>query len=153
MKIKMPHDILDKFVSSLKKAGKNEIGGILMGEHISENEFRIVDITVQRLYGTIASFTRLVDNFIQPLKSFFKRTSFVYSKFNYLGEWHSHPSYEPVPSNKDILSMLQIVQDKDVGANFAVLIIVKLDNLGKLILSGTVYFPTGSIKQAFIEAE
>ena len=80
-----------------------------MGEHIDEAEFCIVDLTIQEQSGSVAFFIRLVADIVQPLKEFFKRTGYNYRKFNYLGEWHSHPSFPPVPSEKDIQSMQEIV--------------------------------------------
>ena len=42
MKIHLPTDIQKKLIPALEKAGNQEIGGVLMGEHIAEAEFRIV---------------------------------------------------------------------------------------------------------------
>jgi hypothetical protein len=48
-----------------------------------------------------------------------------HSRFNYLGEWHSHPSFSTIPSDKDIQTMQSIVEDPHVGANFLVLLVCK----------------------------
>lgn len=153
MKIKIPNEIISKIEIALKKANQNEIGGILMGQHIDENEFRVVDITIQKQHGTIASFTRIIDEIIRPLKTFFKRNSYKYKTFNYLGEWHSHPSHKANPSLKDIQSMFEILSDKNVGANFAILIIVKLNGINKILLTAYVFLPEGYLYEALIEQE
>lgn len=136
MKIHLPINIQQKLIQALEKAGNYEIGGVLMGEHIAKAEFRIVDLTIQEQLGSVAFFTRLVADIVKPLKSFFKRTGYNYKKFNYLGEWHSHPSFSPVPSQKDIQSLQEIVLDPDTGANFVILLIVKLK--GTQEIEGTV---------------
>ena len=136
MKIHLPTDVQKKLIPALERAGNKEIGGVLMGEHIAEAEFRIVDLTIQEQLGSVAFFIRLVTDIVKPLKGFFKRTGYNYRKFNYLGEWHSHPSFSPVPSQKDIQSMQEIILDPDTGANFVILLIVRLK--GTQEIEGTV---------------
>ena len=48
------------------------------------------------------------------------------------------------PSARDDGSMRQIVEDPKVGANFAVLLIVKLGEKGELIATAHTYLPDGS---------
>ena len=48
------------------------------------------------------------------------------TRFNYLGEWHSHPSFEPLPSDTDIRTMQSLVEDPDVGVNFLVLMVCRM---------------------------
>ena len=143
MKIHLPTNIQNELVPALQKAGSCEIGGVLMGEHIDEAEFRIIDLTIQAQFGRVVFFVRLVEDIVKPLKRFFKRTGYNYRKFNYLGEWHSHPSFPLVPSQKDIQSMLEIVTDSDIGANFAVLLIVRLKNVQEIEGTATAFFPDG----------
>ncbi|MCY4569343.1 MAG: Mov34/MPN/PAD-1 family protein [Candidatus Poribacteria bacterium] len=149
MKIHLPIDIQKRLIPALEKAGSYEIGGVLMGEHIDKAEFRIVDLTIQAQFGSIAFFTRLVADIVKPLKGFFKRTGYNYRKFNYLGEWHSHPSFPPVPSQKDIQSMQEIVTDSDTGANFVILLIVKIKKTQEIEATATVFFQDGQ----FFECE
>ena len=140
MKIHLPTDIEKKLVRALENAGPHEIGGVLMGEHIDEGEFRIVDLTIQEQFGSVVFFLRLVADIVKPLKGFFKRTEYNYRKFNYLGEWHSHPSFPPVPSQQDTQSMLEIVTDSDTGANFAILLIVRLKDVQEIEATATAFF-------------
>ena len=144
MKIHLPIDIQKKLILALEKSGNREIGGVLMGEHVDEAEFRIVDLTIQQQFGGVAFFVRLVVDTVKPLKRFFKKTQHNYKKFNYLGEWHSHPSFSPMPSQKDTQSMIEIIADSDTGANFAVLLIVRLKNVQEIEATATVYFPDGN---------
>lgn len=133
------HDVL---LAALRKAGRREIGGILMGEHAGPNLFIVREMTVHRR-GAFASFVRRIEDAIGRLHAFFHETEHDYARFNYIGEWHSHPSFSPYPSRTDDLSMLQIIQDESVGANFVVLLIAKLGFDGKLVSTVHTYLPDG----------
>ena len=143
MKLVLPSAQVTRITGAVRKAGRREVGGVLMGEHIGPDEFRISDLTIQQHGGTFATFVRLVDSMVAPLRAFFARTGHDYARFNYLGEWHSHHSFHLSPSRPDHQAMLQIVSDKAVGANFAVLLIVRLSERGVLEHSLTVYLPSG----------
>lgn len=143
MKIHLPTDIQKKLIPALEKAGACEIGGVLMGEHVNEAEFRIVDLTIEKQLGNALFFLRLVRDAVGSLKEFFKQTGYNYRKFNYLGEWHSHPTFPLVPSQKDTQSMLEIVSDSDTGANFAVLLIVQLKDIQEIEATATVFLQDG----------
>jgi len=146
MKIILPKTIEDKIYEVIYSANNKETGGILMGEHIEESNYRIADITIQKAIGTFASFIREVTEIIKPLKMFFKLTNHNYTKYNYLGEWHSHPGMNLNPSVTDMKSMFEIVNDPRTNANFAVLIIFQINkNNGKLHGCATVYLPLGRV--------
>ena len=126
MNVIVPGKISNRIKAELEKAGSREIGGILLGEHTNDNEFQIRDITIQRTSGGIAFFERIAHCVIEPLKKFFARTGHNYKRFNYLGEWHSHPSFSLYPSTVDQSTMQELIKDEKFGANFIVLMIVKL---------------------------
>jgi hypothetical protein len=109
-----------------------------MGEHVGDDAFRIVEISVQRAGGDEACFTRHPRDHQAQLDDFFKRHGHDYRRFNYLGEWHSHPSFPAVPSGKDLHTMSSIIADPDVGANFLVLLIAKAARR-RLEISATVF--------------
>jgi hypothetical protein len=98
-----------------------------MGEHVAEGEFIVREVTIQTEGGSFAHFVRAIKSILAPLERFFLRTGRDYRRFNYLGEWHSHPSFECMPSDRDRRTMRELVQDGRVGANFAVLVILRLD--------------------------
>jgi [CysO sulfur-carrier protein]-S-L-cysteine hydrolase len=143
MTIVLPAEFTSRLKRELRRARDREIGGIIMGEHVSADFFRIVDITVQRGGGGLASFVRLVESALDSLNRFFTKTGCDYRNFNYLGEWHSHPSFSATPSTKDLRSMQEIVGDPEVGANFAVLLVVKLQECDELAANATVFLPAG----------
>lgn len=141
MKILLPEEIASKLTKALKKAGYKEIGGILMGEYVSEAVYRIKDLTIQFSGGTSSFFVRFAEEISNPLQRFFKETGYDFTRFNYLGEWHSHPSFALLPSSTDCKSMWEIVEDPSISANFAVLMIVRLDNTQCLEGTVTVFLP------------
>lgn len=97
-----------------------------MGEHVGPDAFRVLDATVDHGGGSFARFVRTVRHHGRGLLSFFRKTGEQYQRFNYIGEWHSHPSFDLNPSGRDLEAMGKIVNDSRVGANFAVLLIVRL---------------------------
>jgi proteasome lid subunit RPN8/RPN11 len=147
MNILLPNEIERDLVASLKKAKNREIGGILMGEYVSTATYRIRDVTTQRHGGKFASFVRSLKDIVIPLQQFFHETNYHFTKFNYLGEWHSHPSFSLKPSTHDIESMWEIIEDPLVGANFVVLMIVHLDCNGHLQGTVTAFLPERQMLQ------
>jgi [CysO sulfur-carrier protein]-S-L-cysteine hydrolase len=141
MQIHLPEPSAQKLIKALKQAGSKEIGGILMGEYLSPQVYRIADLTIQAQTGTFASFLRLPHLVVRPLQEFFQKKGSQFTYFNYLGEWHSHPSYSIEPSSVDCNSMWEIVSDPNVGANFAVLLVVKLNATGQLVGGTTIFLP------------
>jgi len=141
MRLMVPHIVCGEITQALKAAGSNEIGGILMGEDLGANTFAVRQVTIQRHGGTFAYFVRALQDILQPLARFFRLTDNDYRRFNYLGEWHSHPSFAPEPSSQDDASMWEIVEDPEVGANFAVLLIVRLGDGGAMEGTAAVYVP------------
>ena len=138
MKIALPHDTALRMKRILRRAGKREVGGILMGEQLSPGHFSIVDFSVDVTSGSRSQFTRSIENHQTALENFFSDTERNFSRFNYLGEWHSHPSFSVQPSNVDVLSMQRLVNNEH-SITFSVLLIVKLKLWVTLDSSVTVF--------------
>ena len=141
MNLLLPPEVVSQLVAALAKAGAREIGGVLMGEHVSIDVFRVKELTIQRKGGTFAAFIRLVEGIAGPLSAFFRATNYNYRRFNYLGEWHSHHSFSLTPSGRDHTTMLEMVMDPQLGARFVVLLLVKLNKASQLEHSVTIYQP------------
>jgi integrative and conjugative element protein (TIGR02256 family) len=141
MQLLLTSPITQRLQRELRKAGRREIGGLLMGEHVQGEVFRVVELTVQHSGGTTACFIRHPHEHQAELERFFERTGADYKRFNYLGEWHSHPSFAPLPSETDVQTMQSIVSDPSVGANFLILLIVKLAGRQTLQISATAFRP------------
>jgi integrative and conjugative element protein (TIGR02256 family) len=122
----------------LRTAGDREIGGILMAEQLDAGSFRIVDFSVDRETGSAAHFVRSPEHHRSALQNFFERTGNDYARFNYLGEWHSHPNYPAVPSRADIQAMNDLIHgERDIP--FAVLLIVRATWWRKISCSATLF--------------
>jgi proteasome lid subunit RPN8/RPN11 len=147
LKLILTPEVADEITIALRKSGDREIGGILMGEHIGTDEFKVTNITVQKR-GGISSFIRIIDDAVGKLNAFFRQSNNNYSRFNYIGEWHSHPLFTPYPSPQDDSSMIEIVTNENVGANFAVLVIVKLVPDRGLVGTAHTYLPSGMKSQS-----
>ena len=110
-----------------------------MGEQIKEGCFRVHEATVQSDAGTTGSFLRAPHQAATALSRFFDETGHDYLRFNYIGEWHSHPLLPLEPSFRDHATMWSILHDKTVGAGFAVLLILSLDSDMRLLTNASAY--------------
>ncbi|UWU75982.1 Mov34/MPN/PAD-1 family protein [Bradyrhizobium huanghuaihaiense] len=153
MKLILPAALVETLKQELRRAGSREIGGVMVGEYLCDQTFRLADISVQTSGGSRAHFERDLEHSTSFLKEFFARTGHDYSRFNYLGEWHSHPSFAAMPSGQDVATMREIVQDPKVGVHFAVLLIVRLVRRSDLELSATVFRPHATPINAEMELE
>ena len=118
-----------------------------MGEHLADGSFRIAEITIHPPRA-VAFFVRLLENSIHSLKRFFQHTGHNYRQFNYLGEWHSHPNFPVTPSGTDHRSMWALVKERQIGANFAVLMVIKLGKDGALEGTAHAYMASGELVSA-----
>ena len=138
MQVEIADDVLSKLRRSLRWAGRREIGGVIMAEQIEPGHFRIVELSIDNETGGRAHFVRSPKVHRQALDAFFERTENEYSRFNYLGEWHSHPGFPVAPSIQDMSSMVELVQGER-GIDFAVLLIVRLHWWRKIAASCTLF--------------
>lgn len=99
---------------------------MLFAEQVAVSHFRIVDFSVDLYSGSHTDFHRDPHVHEQALNAFFDRTNRDFSRFNYLGEWHSHPSSSIHPSLEDVTTMTELVSDEQSPISFAVLLIVRL---------------------------
>ncbi len=125
MQLLLPNDVLRKMRYHMILAGSREIGGMIMGEEVADQTFRVVDFSVDTKSGTRSSFVRDSDQHEEALKKFFEKSGADYRRFNYLGEWHTHPCFSVNPSLQDIYAMQELV-DGSGGVSFAVLLIARL---------------------------
>ena len=124
MKIAMSSEFRQRLHGAVRKIGRREIGGVLMAEQIEPGHFRLVEFSVDNQTGSAAHFVRSVEDHKAALTDFFDKTGSDYKRFNYLGEWHSHPNHTPLPSPEDVRSMETLVSgERDIP--FAMLLIVQ----------------------------
>lgn len=151
--LNLPRDQAEELCRELESAGCREIGGILMGEQLAPSHFRVTEMTFQRQGGMFARFVRNARLALVALQHFFTRTGHRYQRYNYLGEWHSHPSFEPKPSDTDHESMIDVACHQNTGANFVLLLITRLSRNDQLEASVTVYLPDGSVGPGILDIE
>lgn len=120
-----------KLKRALVVAGSNEIGGVLAAEQAAYGRFVVVDLSIQS-DGSCSDFQRDPVQHREFIRRFHDRTGRRPEQFNYLGEWHSHPSYPAIPSAVDFSQMKSLVEDDEQQSTFLVLIVVKLGMGGEL---------------------
>lgn len=150
MRLRLPPEQANLLREALRSAGTREIGGQIFGEQLAPSDFLASEITFQRRPGT---FARFVVDLIQAAREavcFFDRTDHRYIKFNYIGEWHSHPSFDVSPSATDISTMRALVTDPDFKGNFAVLMIARLDR-SNMTIGAWIFDPAGNEQPVTLE--
>ncbi|WP_067279956.1 Mov34/MPN/PAD-1 family protein [Mitsuaria sp. 7] len=120
-----------KLKRELAAAGPREIGGVLAAEQTADGRFLVLDLSVQR-DGTTSSFQRDPAQHRAFIEEFHEKRGHQPQRFNYLGEWHSHPSFSATPSPEDFAQMQSLVEEDDQKSTFLVLLVVKLGLDGKL---------------------
>ena len=150
MRVRLATDQRTKLVAALRRAGSREIGGQLYGEQLAPSYFLVTDLAIQRRRGSV---TRFFVDLVQATRDavrFFDRTRHRYTRFNYIGEWHSHPSFAVRPSGTDIETMRALVRDPEFEGLFAVLMIVRLSN-NALSAAAWVFDPKGCERRICLE--
>lgn len=150
MKLRIEPESLRVLEAALQDAASNEIGGQIFGQQLAPSDFLVSEITVQRRMGSFARFVVDVAQAMLDAVRFFDRTRHRYTRFNYIGEWHSHPSFEVAPSTTDRDTMRALVGDSGFRGNFAVLVIARLDSTG-LTCGGWIFDPDGGEHPLTIE--
>lgn len=126
MRIEVAADIEPRLRKVLRSAGRREIGGMLFAEQLVPSRFRVMDFSVDLSSGSPNNFRRDPRAHEAVLNAFFERTGRDFARFNYLGEWHSHPSFSVRPSPEDVATMTELVSEEGSAISFAVLLIVRL---------------------------
>lgn len=126
MQVELAPDVVRRLRRSLRKSGAREIGGMLLANQLSEGHFRVIDFSVDVNSGSSSSFLRDPTIHRNSIETFFKNTDYNFKRFNYLGEWHSHPSFSVTPSQEDIQTMIELVECGPFEIDFAILLIVRL---------------------------
>ena len=143
MKLRIPHKIADRWTTALIRARNREIGGILFGEHVGEMDFRVVEATMQEHGGSDGTFRREAGKARRAIKKLSRRYGQNPERFNYLGEWHSHPNTLVLPSLDDELTMRGLLADSEVAASFLVLLITRLGECDALEIYACTYHASG----------
>lgn len=152
MRIRLAADQTAKLAAALARAGKREIGGQLFGKQLAASDFLVTELTVHSRSGTIARFVVDLLQAARDAVRFFERTNHRYSRYNYIGEWHSHPSFAVRPSGTDVGAMQALVGDPEFAGSFAILMIVRLDG-ETLSASAWLFDPKGTEQAVALEMQ
>jgi [CysO sulfur-carrier protein]-S-L-cysteine hydrolase len=128
--------IVGRMRVGLRRAKHREIGGILMARQIAPGCFDIVDFSVDELTGERAHFVRDPTFHNAFLDQFFEKTGNDFKRYNYIGEWHSHPQLPILPSFTDIESMEDLV-NSERNIPFAILLVVRSDTPSEFVAAAT----------------
>ncbi len=153
MKLRVDSKMLEAWRTALQKAGSKEIGGVLFGEHVDQDDFRIVAATQQRRMGDEVAFRRKARTARRELKRMSARHGHNHERFNYLGEWHSHPNAPAVPSERDCRTIREILSHPDTDAIFLVLLIVRLADADSLEMSAHSFLASGHVLECEIQIQ
>ena len=127
LSLKISQDILDEMYSKAFASFPNETGGMFAGCISEDSHEAVVERLVMpsKTESTHASFMRETDGMEQTWKKLAEEG------LTYLGEWHTHPETNPIPSETDKALIRQIVSDKSSPFPKVLLVIVGLN--------GTIY--------------
>lgn len=110
-----------------------ETGGILLGKFNKEN--RVVEITeVHELKTNFFSRILYKRSGRKAQKIINRRWNETNGVINYIGEWHTHPNMQAVPSSTDISSLKEITEKVKGVLPGTILIIAGKENQTNLIL-------------------
>lgn len=150
MRLRLPPDQIAKLRDALRRANTREIGGQVFGEQLAPSDFVATELTFQKRPGTFARFVVDIIQSARDAMRFFDRTAHQYTRYNYIGEWHSHPSFAVHPSDVDVAAMRRLVSDPEFKGGFAVLLITRLDG-NRLNCGAWLFDPVGSILAVTLE--
>lgn len=127
MKIVIKKEVTSKIYETVQLAGINEIKGSCYAFHKDNDLFEIEETYISQQKGTF-SFSNLIINCKYNLfeKRYYKKHRNNFKEHNYIGDWHSHPSFKLKPSNYDIEEVNSELINSN--ANFLIQIIVKIVN-------------------------
>jgi hypothetical protein len=84
MQLLVARPVIKRLERELRRAGRRESGGLLMGEHLRDELFRLVELSVQRGGGTDVCFIRRPQDHKAQLEKFFAQSGNDFTRFNYL---------------------------------------------------------------------
>lgn len=148
MKIIVQKEIVNKFYKILKKANHNEIKGACFAKFIESGIYEIEEIYISPRIGSKFFSNLIINNKYKKFeKQYYNKHSFDYKVHNYIGDWHSHPLFDCIPSNYDINELEEELQKSN--ANFLIQLIIKIENN---CLIGRCYY-ISKLSKTFCECE
>lgn len=149
MKIILSKKVSEKIIKKLRSAGNRETKGALFARRMDAGNFEIEDVFICKSFGSTV-FSNLVINYSYKRfeRKYFKRFNYDFENHNYIGDWHSHPLFNCVPSDYDKRELKEEFQNSN--AIFLIQLIVKIVD-DKLV--GRCYYITNATKISECEIE
>lgn len=122
-------EIKDNIVQKIKDISclyyPNEHGGLLVGNYSEDKKMVFVnDMILPTSYkASPVTFERGSNGLRSILIEFFERES----PQLYVGEWHTHPNAQPIPSPTDVFALMSIARHPDVSIDNPIMLIVGLN--------------------------
>jgi integrative and conjugative element protein (TIGR02256 family) len=122
LSITIEETLLHKLTAIGKKHYPNEFGGFLIGNYSDNSRcLNITDTILPSKYKASKSrFQRNSSGIEKELRAYYNENPKKY----YIGEWHTHPDGQPIPSKTDIMAIETILQQKEASIQKPVLLII-----------------------------
>ncbi|OJW17276.1 Mov34/MPN/PAD-1 family protein [Mucilaginibacter sp. 44-25] len=121
-------EISDDLLRTIRESGllhyPKEFGGILIGNYSTDKKIvNVIDTLLPTSYKSSKfSFERGSEGLKEQLETLFNGAPSLI----YVGEWHTHPDAQPLPSGTDIMGLTGIAKHRDVNITSPILLIVGL---------------------------
>lgn len=127
LEVQLPEYVFDKIKIQIIKYYPHECGGIFVGSIDENNTAIIKNMMMPRKFKSSPVFFLRVADFINKwLLRIFRQSE---GRILYLGEWHSHPNGQPIPSTTDFNSMEKISLNENVRIRTPILLIVGYNSI------------------------
>jgi proteasome lid subunit RPN8/RPN11 len=145
LEIIIPKKISLILIKQISKHSPLETKGALFAEDLGNDTFKIDEVYLEPKPGT-TTFVKLYINqeYLSFQKNYHKFRKNNFSKYNYIGDWHSHPLFECLPSSYDVSEVEEDI--KKSNAIFLVQIILKVLK-GRLVGNAFYYTRETSAKK------
>lgn len=101
----------------------DEFGGILIGKYAADFSEAFIEgfLTTSKIKNSSSRFTRYAQELNQKLDQVHRQSG---GETHYLGEWHSHPIGQAIPSHIDKKAMTDIANDPKIETSTPILLIM-----------------------------
>ncbi|WEK35963.1 MAG: Mov34/MPN/PAD-1 family protein [Candidatus Pseudobacter hemicellulosilyticus] len=121
LNVEIPFDIIEAIKQYSDTAGRNETGGILIGNYNNSHD----TAQIKNVTGPPADSKSGRNWFYRGLKNLQTKLNEYWNKKQYyLGEWHYHPYSSPSPSTVDTSQMFKIAISSDYRCPEPVMLII-----------------------------
>lgn len=126
LKLEIEDELLSKIEDIGLKHCPKEYGGFLLGYYADDfKKLIITDFLLPNNYkSTSIYFERNSVGLEETFIKYYNKTPSQY----YIGEWHTHPNGQPLPSMLDEMTIKEIAQNKTIAINNPVMLIIGYNN-------------------------